>query len=300
MVTYHEHRIRNILSIAKIYTIHYFEFSRGFVSETESHPFWEIVYADKGDILCHREGHEYILRQGEMTFHAPNESHGLRSNGKNAPNVFIASFQANARAMDYFRDKVLTLSRSASALIYQIVAEARATFDIPFSDPSLKKMRLLEHPILGGEQLIKNYLEILLISLLRSDTKAPENDFSSLPSEVADQKFVKKVNDYLAENLYVCLSLEQIADALGYGKSYLCTHYKKLSGHGVIDHYRFLKIEKAKEMLRSSALSIIDIANKLSFSSPDYFGQVFLRYVKIMPTAYRKRALALNKRPGQA
>ena len=40
-----------------------------------------------------------------------------------------------------------------------ILEEGKRTFDIPYSDPKLKKMKLLSPPTLGGEQLIKNYFK---------------------------------------------------------------------------------------------------------------------------------------------
>ena len=52
MKKYFKHKINNLLVINGIITVHYFEFSKDFKHEGESHDFWEIVYADKEDIIC--------------------------------------------------------------------------------------------------------------------------------------------------------------------------------------------------------------------------------------------------------
>ena len=47
---YYKHKIENLLNISKIIMIHYLEFDSDFQSEREAHDFWELVYADRGNI----------------------------------------------------------------------------------------------------------------------------------------------------------------------------------------------------------------------------------------------------------
>ena len=102
---YYKHKIENLLVISKIITIHYFEFDKSFVSHTESHDFWELVYAHKNDIICCTDGKEEHLKEGEVIFHKPNASHSLRANGRRAPNVFIISFECKSEAIRFFEGK---------------------------------------------------------------------------------------------------------------------------------------------------------------------------------------------------
>ena len=166
MKTYFQHKLSNLISINKIVTIHYFEFDKDFQAIGEAHDFWEMVYAEKESLLCSADGKQIVLKQGELLFHKPNEFHTLAANGKNAPNVFIISFVCKSESMKFFENKIIALSSHLVKFIYPILEEGRKTFDIPYSDPNLKKMKLLPKPTLGGEQLIKNYLEILLLRLL--------------------------------------------------------------------------------------------------------------------------------------
>ena len=47
---YIKHQILNEIIINKIISIHYYEFSKTFKYDGESHDFWEMVYVDKGTI----------------------------------------------------------------------------------------------------------------------------------------------------------------------------------------------------------------------------------------------------------
>ena len=61
-----QHKIENLLVINKIVTIHYFEFDKNFVGEAESHDFWEINYADKGQFSIVTDDKCVTLKQGEI------------------------------------------------------------------------------------------------------------------------------------------------------------------------------------------------------------------------------------------
>ena len=143
MKTYFQHKLSNLISISKIVTIHYFEFDKDFQSAGEAHDFWEIVFAEKESLHCSADGHEFVLEQGELLFHKPNEFHTHAANGKNAPSVFILSFVCKSESINFFENKKIALPPRLVKFIYSILEEGRRTFDIPYSDPNLKKMNLL-------------------------------------------------------------------------------------------------------------------------------------------------------------
>ncbi|HBA31987.1 MAG TPA: AraC family transcriptional regulator, partial [Parabacteroides goldsteinii] len=57
-----------------------------------------------------------------------------------------------------------------------------------------------------------------------------------------------------------------------------------------------LKINKIKELLDSTEMSIQDISSKLNFESPDYFSYFFRKKIGISPIAYRKHVETQRKK----
>lgn len=293
MKKYFKHKLENLINVSKIVTIHYFEFEKNFKTEGESHDFWEFVYVDKESIVCHADGVEIILNKGEILFHKPNEFHILAANGKNPPNVFIVSFVCKSEAMKFFENKKISVAKNNAKYIYNILNEGRKTFDISFSDPNLKKMQLLASPSLGGEQIIKNYLEIFLINLLRSQTET--GNVNSI--FIREQEYaVKQISDtiYLLENS-VCttLTIDEILKNTYYGRAYLMRLFKKETGCSIMEYFIKLKIDKAKDLLRDNQLSVREISDKLAFNEPNYFTKTFKRITGFTPLAYRRRTLEL-------
>lgn len=291
MKTYFKHKLSNLISVNKIVTIHYFEFEKNFKSVIESHDFWELVYAERESIICTADSQKIILNEGEILFHKPNEAHSLSANGKTAPNVFILSFVCKSESIKFFENKKFTLNTRLVNFLYSILEEGKKTFNIPFSNPSLKKMELLPYATLGGEQLVKNYLEIFLINLLREQTETKQGNSTFLPIKELSIKPINDVILVLEQNIYNNISIEDICKKTAYSKAYLFRIFKAKTGKTIMNYYLELKINKAKQLLRENELSVREIAEKLAFSMPDYFTKTFKRVTGITPLNYKKRSM---------
>ncbi len=285
---YYKHKIENLLNVANVVTIHYFEFDKNFKGERESHDFWELVYADKGQILCEAEEKIFPLNEGEILFHKPNEAHSLRANGLVAPNVFIISFVCKSESVRFFENRKLKLDKRFLRFIYAIIEESKRTFDLPYSDPALKKMKLLAAPALGGQQMIKNYLEILLISIMRNETEKPDTEIVFLPRESLGERVSEQVAKYLQTHVYEKLDVADVCAALHYNKSYIFRQFKQATDCSVMAYFVKLKIEESKRLLRETSLSVSEIANRLSFDTPNYFSKVFKKHTGYTPMRYKK------------
>lgn len=291
MKQYFKHKLKNLLLVNTIVTVHYFEFDKDFKFGEESHDFWEIVYADKENILCTADGKEIVLKQGELLFHKPNVVHALSSDGKNAPNVFIASFVCHSEAMRFFENRKVTLNKNQIRYLNFILEEARRTFDIPYSDPEMKKMTLLSSPTLGGEQLIKNGLELLLIDIMRTLTETETGNEIFLSENELDRRLVGEIIRILGENVEGRITISDICKKTSYSKAYVFKKFKEVTGKSIMEYYSELKIKKAKECLKENELSVKEIAEKLSFDTPNYFTKTFKKACGVTPTAYRRKRI---------
>ena len=296
MKHYFRHKLQNLIVVSKVITIHYFEFDKNFRAQEEAHDFWELVYADKESIFCTSDDKIIPLSQGEMLFHKPNVRHALFANGKKAPNVCIVSFECKSEAMRFFEDRKLRPDKSFLRFLYGVVEEGKRTFDIPFSSPECKKMNLLRTPTLGGEQIIKNYLELLLINLMRSLTETAQGNDTFLPEGEFNSKPVKDVLRLLSERVESVLCIDEICAAVGYSRAYIFKEFKKATGKSVMAHFTTLKMERAKQLLRERELSVHQIADRLGFDTPNYFSKVFRAHTGQTPTAYQRRAFTTGKK----
>ena len=82
--------------------------------------------------------------------------------------------------------------------------------------------------------------------------------------------------------------MDEVSSAIHVSKSYLSNLFSKCIGNSFSHHVNKMKIEKAKELLAKTKLSIMDITLECGFNSQSYFCRVFNGFEGMTPNQYRK------------
>jgi len=82
-------------------------------------------------------------------------------------------------------------------------------------------------------------------------------------------------------------SVQSIAEALNMSPNYLSGLLKALTGQSTQQHIHEKLIEKAKEKLSTTDLSVTEIAYELGFEHPQSFSKLFKTKTKLSPSAFR-------------
>lgn len=269
-------------------TIHYYEFGPSFVFNGESHDFWELVYVDKGSVQIRRGDETIALGQGQIVFHRPNEFHSIKALNS-SPNFFVVSFECGSPAMQYFERYQTQLDKTLKPYLVSILKEAEKTYIIPKNDPGLRKLERKNAAPLGAEQLIKMYLEQLLIFLLRTITN--EGDMTSLPQrESGRNPLVDDIRQYMLERVEETVRIQDLCTEFGYSRSFLSRRFQAETGESLADYFMGMKIDRAKQLIRESDLNFAEISARLSFDTPQYFSRVFKRKTGMTPSEFKNRA----------
>lgn len=107
-----------------------------------------------------------------------------------------------------------------------------------------------------------------------------KNNFSA-------SKPINEALNYIYNHMKERITIEDIALHLNLSESYLSRLFKKEIGMSVSDYIREQKIERAKNLLRNSDFSLIEISNHLAFASQSHFIQVFKTMTGMTPKAFR-------------
>ena len=275
------------ITIKQIYTIHYFEYYKDYHFSGEVHDFWEILYVDKGEVLVTGGDRRLNLQSGQLIFHKPGEFHSVSANGTIAPNTIVISFDCSSPAMSYFENKLLYADDKEKDMIARIVAEARAVYKNDLNDPLYRQLELKKEPPFGGCQLIKLYLELLLIGLIRKGNFAERHQPSiTIGHKYSSEKMYKNIVNYIENNLTRPLNVPDICRSNMLSRSSLERIFRKYSGMSVIQYCRKEKIERAKLLIRQGTLNFTQISDLLCFNSLHYFSRAFKQITDMSPTEY--------------
>lgn len=278
-----------IFHIDKIFTLFYMELSKNFYYDGEQHDSWEMVYIDKGEMICTADKNRFILKSGEMTFHKPNEFHNLSGNNTVAPNVSIITFQCKSRAMKQFEGKIFRLSAEEKSLLSMLFSEGLSCFRLEDEhNPLLQRLEKIEPSPFGSSQMTKNLLEIFLIRLCRNTDVVTKSMRQSFVIDGVDVPYhVKEILDFLHANIYGKLTVADVARHVGKSESTVKQQFSLYRKSGIIKYYNGLKIKEARRLIREGKYNMTQIADMLHFDNPQYFSKCFKSYTNMTPREYK-------------
>ncbi|MDO4355144.1 MAG: helix-turn-helix domain-containing protein [Clostridia bacterium] len=118
-------------------------------------------------------------------------------------------------------------------------------------------------------------------------TFSPAEPESSEPTLTVTPQF-SEILEYIDAHLSGKLTLDTVANSLGYNKNYICHLFQKNIGQTYVQYLTHRRIEHAKHLLAHTTASLYDVATQCGFSDYAYFTRVFKRELKQTPTEYRK------------
>lgn len=84
------------------------------------------------------------------------------------------------------------------------------------------------------------------------------------------------------------ISMEQLCKISDLSEAHLCRLFRKHFGMRPIEYLNKKRIQKAKELLTLSYISVESAAEQVGFENPSYFGKLFRRYEGFTPSEYKK------------
>ncbi|MBQ3259109.1 MAG: helix-turn-helix transcriptional regulator, partial [Clostridia bacterium] len=280
-------------NIQSLITLFYMELSKDFKYDGERHNFWEMVYIDKGEMLCTADGDQFVLKSGEITFHKPNEYHNLKGNRTSSANVGLITFECNNAAMKFFEKKIITLNAEEKTLLSMLFEEGLSCFQIADpKNPLVQKLELVSGAPFGAEQMTKNLLELLLIKLSRhTESLELQQRINIYIDGMALPLAVKEIWDVLYAHVYDKLTVGDIAKAVGKSETSVKKLFAMYRSGGIMRYYNGLKIKEAKKLIREGRYNFAQIAEILSYDSPQYFSKCFKDQFHMTPRDFRDSIL---------
>lgn len=102
---------------------------------------------------------------------------------------------------------------------------------------------------------------------------------------------IQKTCDYIGVNLDKKIDIGQLAKMAGYTDYYYSDKFRQEVGKSVRKYIMECKMEKAKELLLQTTMTIQEISELLGYANQSYFGEIFRKQSGISPSAFRERSM---------
>jgi signal transduction histidine kinase/ligand-binding sensor domain-containing protein/DNA-binding response OmpR family regulator len=172
---------------------------------------------------------------------------------------------------------LLTARSSQEQKIEGYEAGANDYITKPFSFQILESRikNLLAVRALGHQQFQKHF-----------DIRVSEIQVAS-----ADEKLVNDAVKLVEENLANSdFSVEEMSRMLAMSRVQLYKKLHSLTGKTPIEFIRFIRIQRAAQLLRKSKYTVSEIAYQVGFNNPKYFAKYFKEEFNMLPSAYAGQA----------
>ncbi|BCS84820.1 transcriptional regulator [Prevotella herbatica] len=232
---------------------------------------YQMLYVKEGGgaFKSHSVG-EVELRSGDIFLLFPDEWHSYRPNDNTGWKCYWLGFKG--RNMD---DRVNAGFLSPEHPIYHVGYSSEIIRMLDMALHVADEEAIHSQQVLAG---ITNYLIGLMYSLESSN---------QLQQNFVHTDIVNRARQMIRETLEDGTTIQEIAVRLGMSYSNFRKIFKEFTGFSPSMYQQDLKLQRAKDLLATTDMTIKEIAYQLNFESPDYFSSKFRLKTGLKPSEFR-------------
>jgi AraC-like DNA-binding protein len=225
------------------------------------HPLIGFIYIISGEVLVDIDGVPFLCQPGQILLIPQQSQFSIRyySEAIGYTGGFAPSILADTKPLRYLSAPLhqgFWFDEGAFiGMLFNMLASSHEKGDIVFIEKGLD----------------------LLLSRIRPDHSAvvPPAVNQFLESVFDPDKLPGNISSYASE--------------AGISENYLSRLVKQSTGHSVGSWIDIVRIQRAKRMLSSTSLSVIDIASSVGVEDQSYFSRLFKKETGLTPSAFRKK-----------
>lgn len=255
--------------------------------ERHSHDWFEIVCVLKGECLQVFEDEERVLREGNLSIISPKSRHCVLIYNDDCRAIQIALHKNvfDSTFFDILSSNKL-LSSFFKAVIFGDVLPNYILFEMGNDKHFFRTIKSIFYEIYQVDSFSQkgaiSGINTLFCHLLRNS-----NNIISYKNNITDPAAqFPQILLYMQKN-YQKVTLQTLAQHFHYSESHLSRYIKASMGRNFSDIMRVLKLEKTKEYLINSNMSIGEITVTVGYCSQCYLTRAFKAEYGVSPQQFR-------------
>ena len=235
----------------------------------QEHSFYEIMLVCEGEEEFVIENRTYAIKKGDVLLIKPGSHHYQKKIISSQAKIYCLGFLPeaieNSKKAELLFENIEHLSLSEDSPLYPMLDSAKRKLDISKSNAS---------------QFLKAVADAAILILCDLEANDEKIDEVKNPA-------VKRMLEYINENLTSIHKVEDIASALFFSDSYTRTLFKKEMKIGIMEYVRSKKVLLANRKIRHGA-SPTEIYAECGFSNYTSFYRAYVSQLGHTPRAQLK------------
>lgn len=254
---------------------------------------YELLCIKEGRALITIEDREFVGIPGDMFIFRPRQRHSIRvifnerlvqphihfdlqyyKDREQVPISYVNIDDIPSDAMSFFRDDILDRFISPFPLCFRphsTLYIEQMIFDI---------IHAISHPA--------PHNEIRLARLFLQLWEQVLNELSYGKKDLRTSGDVSaKIKLYIEQNVSRALTLDEIVQVLHFSRSYISRVFQESHGTSPLRYHTLLRVQRAKNMIQFTNMSLSEIAASMEFESLQDFSRVFKKIEGRPPSSFR-------------
>lgn len=243
---------------------HRYHFKKGKVADE-----FKLIYITNGSgYVCFENEEETRLEKGDVLMILPNQKYQYYHDSRYDWKEYFIRFEADA----LYHQLIKTLFINE----YQVV-------DAGFNEELVRLFQRSVDVVRNGLKSSQVYLSGILLHILGLVIAETRNNVA----EKREKQQVERAKMLMHEQVNSEVSLQEIASQMNLSYTTFRKKFKKYSGISPARYLNELRMDKARELLAETALSVKEIAYQLQYSSSNQFSTMFKKQVGLSPQQFR-------------
>lgn len=154
----------------------------------------------------------------------------------------------------------------------------------------------LHHPqVLEGKKKYERFVAAMahtgwpdrLFDLLRRTVITEAKELLAR-QQSATARPIRLAKEYVLQHYREPITLEKVCEEVGFSVSYFSSLFKKETGENFVHFLMRTRIERARELLAQTNMSVAEVCSQVGYSDLKYFTQTFKKETNLSPGQYRK------------
>lgn len=258
-----------VFSLKSLYDLSFHLWQNNLTALHKHDDYIEIFVVTKGKLVNRINNVEYNMKAGDVCVMFPNDYHMHYSNSNDTCELLNITCKISLASpiIETLHKKDIFISKSDLFFLNKIQFNTVLSF----------KSQLLAIPN-NYEPLVYALFSYLIGLFYQTQKTDP-----SIPSWL--HAFLTKIDTVD----FATMKINELYKLSGYSQSILSINFKKYFGVTLVQYINKRKIEYARNLLRRTNLSILDIAMDLGFFSVSHFNHLFKKETGLTPSQYRNK-----------
>ncbi|HHW3952742.1 TPA: helix-turn-helix domain-containing protein [Raoultella planticola] len=246
----------------------------------------EFLYISSGYGIVVVDNQHYTARPGRLFIFPPFRLHKVQvdhseKNPYHRTTMHIEQSVVESIMASFPRHQAQFVALAASNAPAQI-------YDLSEHGPFMERILTQFDGLYHGGQIATSEVAFLVMQIMGFLPALPE------PCIPRQQTVASRIMSWVEAHYANKFSLDELAQALGLSRSYTSRIFRQQTGGSIHEYLLTRRIKRSCDLLRSTSVSMDEIAAEVGFREVTYFITCFRKMMGQTPLQYRKASLARN------